>query len=1377
MRRIKFQKAVLRGPEYACSSCHRLLFKKSVTAVTQKLREKIRLASQERVNKLNEDRAKAEATFSELNSNKSKLKKRLKKTFESAIDAYEAWNAHLINSVDNITFLCSTCKGPLQKGNMPAMAVANGLELNHHDRPILTELESDLIAHNINFQKMVLLQKSCWAAGKGRMISIPVQPADIMKTVKQLPRLPNEAEGGLIPIKLKRKKEYKTAEKQEHIRPGMIFKALKYLNKAGHPYYDFFDDEDKYKARCKIKELRLLYGEEVEDDIEEDLEKLEGMEQENTEIADEAVKDSDEEDNDIGEDDMEEALEAEEEDIQNDPVRRQHFNYSEYSTLVNGAPEIFLDEEGKQIANLDFAPGEGKKPKNPSDQKDWIIRSWPTLLPDGQFGLDQKRRVKLTRQNYFQQRILNVDDRFANTKSFVFAAMSVVEAERLRSNANLSGIKGRRMTGPDGVIRMELGDPCSVFERIKGTPKYFQRLRYEMIARLENVGPFHIFFTLSCGDMRWSANFTPVLEKLGCTMHYEMDPEGREEVTVEVKAGNKTVRIPWKKYIEDHLDKSQHELIRRNVLLATRNFQHRVETFRREVIFGRNNPLKVRHISYRVEFQGRGAGHIHGVLWLDLKEMKIKEVKNSDLQDGYNRLRHNLPLKTEQLTAMENFTDAFVTCTRCVSVAGLQLLGPDAGEEAIKRAGEEAVKKAEDLNWHGHSKSCTKGSGPQCRWKFPRYPLQRTIFVDVNREKDEEDYEMKAEERDDILNRVMGVLVEEGEGGRLVLSRKVKEIMVSYKNVKETTMEQELDDDPPFSELNSSIFTDNLPPPQQTGSKTTFSELNLSKPKSNKRKKASKSADADEPRAKKKKKTRKSTITYIKMESPEEYQKNIRERIDKVLKIASAGRKRPITYMEYEMAVIQQPRKGSEVLLRRDIDEIFINNYNAEWIDIWDANLDVSPVYDYYGTITYITDYFTKDSTGLTDVLKTAVKQLSDDMDMREKCNRLADQFMTHRQVGEMEVLYKLFANMNLAYSSVATIFVPTEPKSQRRQFLQRQDPDSGQGFKVEDREGLFMEKPDLISKYERRKLVTVQEDDPDTEEAEALDQMCLCQYVKMFESRGWQQKGRTNEEGEVEAPQEEDVPEEGELAEDDDFNFLITGDTECRRRRLPDVLTLEDPLPGEPKFLQKRTFPRAIRFFKNKFDMDPHRYYLRELMLYHPFRDENQLFPNDPEKCEELYLRHFDEIKVVKGQLMPFLESVEEAQLIYEEMKAQEKQDVQDKMGADLDPENEQDIADLDDEDYDEEHPDFYHIDTMEENPESDRRSRQVFKAVALPSKPAQVILNYSCHHLSNILFFINILSGRRGSSPGHEAEAGSLHCLALRQKTAHLFCSYPKL
>ena len=118
--------------------------------------------------------------------------------------------------------------------------------------------------------------------------------------------------------------------------------------------------------------------------------------------------------------------------------------------------------------------------------------------------------------------------------------------------------------------------------------------------------------------------------------------------------------------------------------------------------------------------------------------------------------------------------------------------------------------------------------------------------------------------------------------------------------------------------------------------------------------------DTDPPAEKAKKKP--NTVTYIKMESPEEYKMNIRTRIDEVLKIASAGGE-PITYEKYEQAVIEQPRKGSEVLLQRDIDEIFINNYNAEWIVAWDANIDISPVYDYYGTITYITDYFTKVSS------------------------------------------------------------------------------------------------------------------------------------------------------------------------------------------------------------------------------------------------------------------------------------------------------------------------------------------------------------------------------------------------------------------------------
>ena len=169
--------------------------------------------------------------------------------------------------------------------------------------------------------------------------------------------------------------------------------------------------------------------------------------------------------------------------------------------------------------------------------------------------------------------------------------------------------------------------------------------------------------------------------------------------------------------------------------------------------------------------------------------------------------------------------------------------------------------------------------------------------------------------------------------------------------------------------------------------------------------------------------------------------------------------------------------------------------------------------------------------------------------------------------------------------------------------------------------------------------------------------------------------------------------------------------------------MTLEDPMPGEPRILHKRTFPRAMRFFKKKYDKDPHLFFFTELILYHPFRAEKELFPEDPEKCEELYKKHQNEIKYVKDQVMPFLESVEDAQLIYQEMKAQERQEKEAETGADLDPEMEQEIADLDDLD-DEEHPDYYHIDPnqLDDLPDGDARPRMVFKAVVLPSKDAQV-------------------------------------------------------
>ena len=200
-------------------------------------------------------------------------------------------------------------------------------------------------------------------------------------------------------------------------------------------------------------------------------------------------------------------LDQKEKDIRNDPMRANHFNYSEFSCLVNGSPEIFLDNDGNQVVPESFAPAEGKKPVNFLNQRDWDISSFPTLFPDGKFGKDYKRAKKLTAQEFFQQRILNKDKRFSKNPGFCFAAMSYVEAERLRNNANLTGMKGRRVEGVNGVS-FELKDPVTVFDKVKGTPKYFQKSKFDMISKFENIGPFQVG---KCSTLKFISRFFSVL--------------------------------------------------------------------------------------------------------------------------------------------------------------------------------------------------------------------------------------------------------------------------------------------------------------------------------------------------------------------------------------------------------------------------------------------------------------------------------------------------------------------------------------------------------------------------------------------------------------------------------------------------------------------------------------------------------------------------------------------------------------------------------------------------------------------------------------------------------------------------------------------------
>ena len=78
------------------------------------------------------------------------------------------------------------------------------------------------------------------------------------------------------------------------------------------------------------------------------------------------------------------------------------------------------------------------------------------------------------------------------------------------------------------------------------------------------------------------------------------------------KTDEKDKYKPIKIFIEEDVEESLHELIRGNVLTATRYFQQRAKHFIDKVAMGKNNLMHVKNYTYKVEFQDRGARHIHG---------------------------------------------------------------------------------------------------------------------------------------------------------------------------------------------------------------------------------------------------------------------------------------------------------------------------------------------------------------------------------------------------------------------------------------------------------------------------------------------------------------------------------------------------------------------------------------------------------------------------------------------------------------------------------------------------------------------------------------------------------------------------------------------
>ena len=137
-----------------------------------------------------------------------------------------------------------------------------------------------------------------------------------------------------------------------------------------------------------------------------------------------------------------------------------------------------------------------------------------------------------------------------------------------------------------------------------------------------------------------------------------------------------------------------------------------------------------------------------------------------------------------------------------------------------------------------------------------------------------------------------------------------------------------------------------------------------------------------------------------------------------------------------------------------------------------------------------MTDYYAKDDTGTLEVIKAALAQ-TNQHNLKENMKTISNVFLTHRQMGEAEAVYRLLPSMTFKKSNVQCQWVSLgvqEERSSRWMKATQEDIDSGRTVtEIVGHNRLYYKQQDIWSKYLRR--------------SPEIEDICFAQFAKMYKT------------------------------------------------------------------------------------------------------------------------------------------------------------------------------------------------------------------------------------------------------------------------------------
>ena len=515
---------------------------------------------------------------------------------------------------------------------------------------------------------------------------------------------------------------------------------------------------------------------------------------------------------------------------------------------------------------------------------------------------------------------------------------------------------------------------------------YYEESKKNLMALLRQNGCPSLFLTLSCAEFDW--------------------PELLKEIIETVQR-----RKVSKEYVDGLPDKVKNRLITENVVQSTIHFQKRIgklfTLMKHDFFKGKAETFKVSSYFYRIEFQQRGAPHVHSLLWM--KNQNNKDAPNFWIDPNDPDTTLNCPgsNKTDQTTRerineseesddvqrkcqeMESFADFLISTSpeeiHCDEHDGFNEI-TDEDEECDKcnilkdkvkkyqthRHTFTCAKKRKTLTikeneGHGRLDGCVKG--PEltnisvCRFRFPQFPLNETKVV-LGLSKDSTEDDIKACKAD--LNKITKYLVRQ-----------------THTESNQTVSEN-------WETLKRLSFWEFLYEVGMFPGDKRFRECN----------------DQDKESAK-----------------------------ARYLRAISAG-----------------VQGRAAVILKRDVKDIFVNGYNKTIMKLHKANHDLQICIDQYSVAQYICGYLTKNESGISRLLK-AVNEETSNLKQMDKLNALATVLDKHREVSIQEAIYRLLA-LQMTKSSVAVKYLSTVHPNFRDGLLRGRIED------LEENESIFHNSP-----------------------------------------------------------------------------------------------------------------------------------------------------------------------------------------------------------------------------------------------------------------------------------------------------------------------------